>query len=321
MCYSAQVIQMARKLHRQFGLRIDYDEVERLFFRRLDDPNIVISRGFEANFTDPENDQQRRIAEAIETHRSRTATKLERDLFSQKTRLVNAERALIMKETKKAREDIRIASTKIAALTTKISDLRRSDPVPDDNRIFPFVYAGVIVKQGGENVLTPMRYHCRPAGKPAYLDRQFPGLYNARRDNLEKFWADQFGKHHAIMVAESFFENVRLHVKEHRALAPGESERNLVLQFTPEPPQPMLIACLYSHWTDPKESDLKGFAAITDEPPADIAAAGHDRCIINLRPEHVDAWLMPEGRSTEELQAILSDRAVSTYQHAALEAA
>ena len=62
MCYSAQVIQMARKLHRQLGLRIDYDEVERLFFRRLDDPGIVISRGFEANFTDPATDQQHRIA-------------------------------------------------------------------------------------------------------------------------------------------------------------------------------------------------------------------------------------------------------------------
>lgn len=321
MCYSAQVIQMARKLHRQLGLRIDYDEVEKLFFRRLDDPGIVISRGFEANFTDPSTDQQRRIAEAIEAHRARTANKLEKDLFSQKTRLSNAERSLTAKETKKAREDVRIASTKIEALTTKLSDLRRSEPVPDDNRIFPFVYAGVIVKRAGENVLTPMRYHCRPAGMPAFYDRKFPGLYNARRDNLTKFWGDQFGKNHAIMVAESFFENVRLHVKEHRALAPGEPERNLVLQFTPEPPQPMLIACLYSHWTDPKEPDLNGFAAITDEPPADVAAAGHDRCIINLRPEHVDAWLTPQGRSTEELQAILSDRAVSTYQHAELEAA
>ena len=321
MCYSAQVIQMARKLHRQLGLRIDYDEVERLFFRRLDDPGIVISRGFEANFTDPATDQQHRIANAIEEHRSRTATKLEKDLFSQKTRLVNAERSLKEKETKRAREDVRIATSKIAALTAKLADLRRSDPVPDDNRIFPFVYAGVIIRQNGENVLTPMRYHCRPAGMPAFYDRKFPGLYNARRDNLEKFWDGQFGHHHALMVAESFYENVRLHVKEHRALEPGEPERNVVLQFTPQPPQPMLIACLYSHWTDPKEPALKGFAAITDEPPADIAAAGHDRCIINLRPEHIEAWLTPEGRSAAELQALLSDRAVSTYQHAVLEAA
>jgi len=32
MCYSAQVIPMARKLKRQLGIRFDYDEVEKLFF-------------------------------------------------------------------------------------------------------------------------------------------------------------------------------------------------------------------------------------------------------------------------------------------------
>jgi putative SOS response-associated peptidase YedK len=83
----------------------------------------------------------------------------------------------------------------------------------------------------------------------------------------------------------------------------------------------MLIACLWSHWTDPNEPDLWGFAAITDEPPPDVASAGHDRCIINLRPEHVEAWLTPEKRGREELQAILSDRAVSTFEHATLKVA
>jgi hypothetical protein len=34
-------------------------------------------------------------------------------------------------------------------------------------------------------------------------------------------------------------------------------------------------------------------------PPADVAAAGHDRCIINIKPEHVEAWLTPEGRSVD----------------------
>jgi putative SOS response-associated peptidase YedK len=183
------------------------------------------------------------------------------------------------------------------------------------------VYAGVIVKQNGENLLRPMRYACRPAGKPAFYDKKFPGLYNARRDNLEKFWNEQFGHHHAVMVVESFYENVQLHVKERRELAAGETEQNIVLQFTPNPPQPMLIACLWSHWTDPHEPDLHGFAAITDEPPPDVASAGHDRCIINLRPEHVEAWLTPEKRGREELQAILSDRAVSTFEHAALKVA
>ena len=320
MCYSAQVIQVVRKLYRELGIRLDYDEAFKLFMRRLDDPTLVMSRGFEANFDEPANDQERRIKAAIDEHRSRAATKLERELFAQKTRLVNAERSLKGKETKKAREDVRIATNKIETLTTKLSDLRRNEPTAEDNRIFPMVYSGVIIRQDGQNILTPMRYFCRPAGKPAFYDKKFPGLYNARRDNLEKFWGEQFGHHHAIMVVESFYENVRLHAMEHRELRAGEDETNVVLQFTPEPAQAMFIACLWSHWTDPNEPDLRGFAAITDEPPTDVAATGHDRCIINLKAEHVEAWLTPEGRSAEELQAILSDRAMPVIQHAALAA-
>lgn len=316
MCYSAQVVQVVRKLHRELGIRLDHEEALNLFMRRLDDPSINISRGFESNFDDPASDQERRIKAAIDEHRARTGMRLEKELFSQKARLVNARRSLDEKETKKAREEVRIATNKVELLTTRLFDLRRTETAPADNRIFPMIHAGVIIEQGGRNLLTPMRYFCRPAGKPAFYDKKFPGLYNARRDNLEKFWSAQFGHHHAVMVVESFYENVALHALEHRALAPGEENRNVVLQFTPEPAQPMLIACLWSHWTDRKEADVRGFAAITDDPPADVAAAGHDRCIINLRPEHLAAWLTPEGRSTQELQAILSDRRVPVLQHA-----
>ena len=179
MCYSAQVIQMARKLHRQLGIRLDYDEIEKLFFRRLEDPALNISRGFEANFDEPATDHEQRIKGAIERYRSSVASKMEKDLFTQKTRLVAAERSLNEKETKKAREDVRISTNKIAALSAKLSRLRSSEPDEEDNRIFPFVYAGVIVNKAGQNLLTPMRYHCRPAGKPAFYYRKFPGLYNA----------------------------------------------------------------------------------------------------------------------------------------------
>jgi putative SOS response-associated peptidase YedK len=313
MCYSAQVVQVVRKLHRELGIRLDYEEAFKLFMRRLDDPSLVISRGFEANFDDPANDQERRIKAAIDEHRSKMMTKFQRDLFSQKTRLVNAERSLKEKETRKAREDVRIATAKIETLTSKLADQHRSELTAEDNRIFPMVYTGVIIKQNGQNLLTPMRYFCRPAGKPAFYDKKFPGLYNARRDNLEKFWGQQFGHHHAIMVVESFYEYVQVQTVERR--------ENVVLHFTPEPAQTMLVACLWSHWTDPSEPDIRGFAAITDEPPADVAAAGHDRCVVNLRPGHVEAWLTPENRTAEELQAILSDRAVSLFQYAAMEAA
>jgi hypothetical protein len=125
MCYSAQVSQLVRKLNRQLGLQIDYVESERLFFRRLEDPSIVISRGFEANFDDPQNDHEKRIKNAIDEHRSCQATKWEQELFAQKTRRSNAERSLKEKETKKSREDVRIATNKIETLARKLSDLRR----------------------------------------------------------------------------------------------------------------------------------------------------------------------------------------------------
>jgi putative SOS response-associated peptidase YedK len=321
MCYSAQVVQIIRKLHRELGIRLDYEEAAKLFFQRLDDPTISISRGFEANFIEPVTETGIQIQSAIREYREQSAVRLEQALFSQRTRLVNGQRSLSQKDTKKAREEVRIAGSKVAALTEKLSDLRRTEANAADNRIFPMMYAGVIVKINGKNLLTPMRYACRPAGKPASFDKKFPGLYNARRDNLERFWSDQFGRHHAVMVVESFYENVQLHASEHRELLPGESSRNVVLQFTPSPAQPLFVACLWSPWTDSSEGSLRGFAAITDDPPPDIAAAGHDRCIVNLKPEHVEAWLSPETRTRGELQELLSERAVAVFQHEALKAA
>jgi hypothetical protein len=42
----------------------------------------------------------------------------------------------------------------------------------------------VVVMEDGRRVIKPMRYQCRPAGKPAIHDAKYPGTYNARRDNL-----------------------------------------------------------------------------------------------------------------------------------------
>jgi putative SOS response-associated peptidase YedK len=76
----------------------------------------------------------------------------------------------------------------------------------------------------------------------------------------------------------------------------------------------MLIACVYSEWEGP-EGKLLSFAAVTDKPPAEVAAAGHDRMIINIKPENVQRWLTPEGRPDEELQGVLSDRQAPYYEH------
>jgi putative SOS response-associated peptidase YedK len=157
-------------------------------------------------------------------------------------------------------------------------------------------------------------YRCRRAGWPAEFDDDYPGCYSARRDNLEKFWRKQFGYSHGIMVVNAFYENVSQHKMEHRELVAGEKEKNVVLEFNPTPTQDMLIACLWSHWWGDGEPDLLSFAAITDEPPAEVAAAGHDRCITPIKLENVDAWLNPSA-DLAVMHAILDDRARPYYEH------
>jgi putative SOS response-associated peptidase YedK len=77
----------------------------------------------------------------------------------------------------------------------------------------------------------------------------------------------------------------------------------------------MAVACLWSHWQAEGEPELWSFAAITDEPPAEIAAAGHDRCIIPIKPENIDAWLNPDPENLVALYAILDDRERPYYEH------
>lgn len=70
---------------------------------------------------------------------------------------------------------------------------------------------------------------------------------------------------------------VNRHRAEGRDLNPGEEVQNQALRFDPADGEPMLVACLYSHWRAPGQPDLLSFAAITDVPPPEVAAAGHDR--------------------------------------------
>jgi len=172
-----------------------------------------------------------------------------------------------------------------------------------------------MVAERGERVIRPMRYQCRPCGKPADHDRKFPGTYNARRDNLEGYWREQFGHSHGVAVLTAFHEHVPRHAAEGRSLEPGEKESTVVLEFRPDPPQDMLVACLWSRWIGPDGEELLSFAAITDNPPPEVAAAGHDRCVIPIKPEHLDAWLNPDPANLAAQYAILDDRERPYYGH------
>lgn len=315
MCYSAQIWADYRRYVREFGAELSIKEFIDIFWRRRTDSKVKLPKAMEAGFADPANEHERQIRSLIEEFAAEQATKLEQELFKQRKRLADAERTLQTKTTKSALESKRIAADKIEWAMEKLSDLRRAEPVDEDSRIFPGHYAPVMIMENGRRVIKPMRYQCRPAGKPAFHDAKFPGTYNARRDNLEGFWKSLFGHSHGIVVVNAFYENVNRHRAEGRELGPTEKPENIVLEFRPRPTQDMLVACLWSRWTGPGEPDLLSFAAITDEPPEEVAAAGHDRCIIPIRSEHIDAWLAPDPTRLADLYAILDDRARPYFEH------
>jgi len=317
LCYSSQIRAEYTKYVRMFGADISIKEYFDIYWRRLGEPEsrIRIPKAMDFDFADPQTDEAREIKGIIDEYNRRQTTESEQELFKQRKRYADAERTLLSKPTKAAAESKRIAADKIEALLTRLADLKRTTPEERDARIFPGWYAPVLIVENGRKVVKPMRYQCRPAGKPASHDFKFPGTYNARRDNLEGFWKGQFGHTHGIAIFNAFYENVNKHRTEGRELREGETVENVILEFRPRPTQDMLVACLWSRWSAPGQSDLLSFAAITDDPPPEIAAAGHDRCIIPIKPEHVEAWLDPNPKDLAAQYAILDDRERPYYEH------
>ncbi|HEX3380138.1 MAG TPA: SOS response-associated peptidase family protein [Paraburkholderia sp.] len=315
MCYSAQILADYRRYVRMFGAQMSIHEFARLFFERAQDGQAKIPKAMEDAFSAPQSDAEREVWALIGRFRSQQTVKLEQELFKQRTRFADAERSLQTRLTKAASESKRIAQDKIERTLERLEDLGRTDAKAADSRIFPGYYAPVMVMENGQRVIKPMRYQCRLAGKPASYDTRYPGTYNARRDSLEGFWKALFGHSHGLVLASAFYENVSRAKMAGRELAPGEKDENVRLEFRPNPPHDMLVACLWSRWSGKDEPDLLSFAAITDEPPPEVAAAGHDRCIIPIKPEHVDAWLNPDPRDLGALYAILDDRDRPFYEH------
>jgi hypothetical protein len=181
MCYSAEVYAAYDKYVVLFGARMSIKEFYELFYRRGHDPEakIKVPKAMELAFAAPKTDEERAVTELIDDFNAREATRIEQELFALRKRLADAERALATKTTKAATDSKRIATDKISKAMTKLSDLQRTVLKPRDSRIFPGVYAPVMAMDAGELVVMPMRYQCRPTGKPAFYDTKYPGTYNA----------------------------------------------------------------------------------------------------------------------------------------------
>jgi putative SOS response-associated peptidase YedK len=317
VCFSAKIWADYRQYTKKFGARIDIHEFIRLLEQRIEGAKIAIPKNVTDAFKDaPQTVEERHCRDLVVQYESSEIPILEEQLFTQRRRLADAERQLLIKVTKKATEDLRIAGNKIGWLTAKLNELSAPPSPSSEARIFPGVFCPVMVMdKSGDYLIKPMRYQCRPAGKPPAYDFKYPGTYNARRDNLRGYWQAQYGSSHAVVVASAFYENVNRHRLEGRELVEGETPENVILQFAPGDGQLMQIACLWSHWSGPGQTDLLSFAAITDEPPVEVSAAGHDRCIVPLKSEHLATWLAATSPSLDDYEAVLDDRERPYYAH------
>ena len=221
MCYSAECWALYDAYVQEFDADIDIKAFWEIYLERDEKYRIrkklsdgtKIPKGVDLNFLRPKSDLERKIQDLIGEWNGRKLAESEAELTKQEARLAAAEEKLEVKETKTALNEQRIAGNKIKQMTRWIEDAKRTrhEPARDD-RIFPDWYAPVMIIEDGKKIIRPMRYHCRPAGMPASSDvtkdGRISGKYNARRDNLTRFWRKQFGHTHALMLAETFYENV-----------------------------------------------------------------------------------------------------------------
>jgi putative SOS response-associated peptidase YedK len=321
MCYSAEVESDYRAYVREFGADIDIKEFVRLYVRRAGGAAIKTPKAMDAVFTSCVPLEAAPIPDAIDQYKHDLAQALKGKLLEQRERLAKAEQALAKKLTKTAMEERRKATNLIEEYSRQIADIDRTQLSASDARIFPGWWAPVMIAKEGHRTVVPMRFRCRIPGWTAAVEKKYDGTYCVRLDKLEGSWRKLFGHRHGVIAARRFYENVWKHDMEHRELRPGELKENVRLEFQPNTGEDMYIACLWSLTKDDDGSPLLSFGVITDDPPPEIAATGHNRVPIQIKADSIDAWLSPDPKNLEAMYSILRDRPRPYYEHRILKAA
>ena len=115
------VQQNAKKLGIKFGARVETDIYEEYFKRRLKGEKLQLSPSLEFPFLQANDiNYKPDIAVTIESWYKNQLPPLYTDLIKQQERLKKAEETLSQRITKKAENEIRIASTKINVINHKI---------------------------------------------------------------------------------------------------------------------------------------------------------------------------------------------------------
>jgi len=296
MCYSALIKANLKKLSLQFHAKIDLESFSRFYAMRLKHPELKSPFGLDRYFVLSQDREEQRLAPLIrEFHQQEAAQN--RALITQAEKEI---KELAFKPTAANRKKIEARERRIIKLKGKLDpSFDRISPL--DERIYPGSFAPVVLAEGEERRLLPMRYRVR---RPDGGEIPFKyNVFNARRDSLlsAPTWKPLFGHTHALFPFVRFYEWVE------------RSEKKMEIAFSPSERGLMWAASLYCPPKNPGMLPYASFAMVTDAPPQEVAAAGHDRCPIFLRSDAINAWLHPKGQTKEFLLSLLDKKEKTFY--------
>ncbi|MGE3263123.1 MAG: SOS response-associated peptidase family protein [Bacteriovoracia bacterium] len=313
MCYSTMVERDIRKLERQYGAKIAYDSFREIYQMRGMNRDLRIPKGLDAFFQNIESPVSDEIRNLIVEHEKYVAEKRKSEIAATEKEIQELESKIKKKPTKTAEKDLGVKTRKLESLLKKnaASELPKiSNSLQGTYRIYPFDFVPVVQLENGKRIVRPMRYRVLPKSGVEIPSKY--NLFNARRDSIfhetkpgerDKIWKSMIGETHAVFPFVRFYEWVE-----------GENGKSVEIFFTAKGFDSMWSAALFEETKTPYGL-VRSFAMVTDDPPPEVRAAGHDRCPVFLQPDAVDLWLDPDGKTLKQLEALLDKKQDTYFNH------
>jgi putative SOS response-associated peptidase YedK len=303
MCYSAMVKRDLDKIAREFGAAIDTDAFIRLYMAREKDLSLKIPYGMDRYFIEKGGATGRTIEKSIKAYKVMEDARKKQELEDLEAEIKEIEARLKVKVTKTHQKALDVKGRKREKLLAKAESAVATSETKDSYRIYPFYFSPVIMVEKTARIITPMRYRILPRTGVEIPSKY--NVFNARRDSLleARTWKQTFSKQHAIFPFVKFYEWVE------------QKARKVEISFSPDGFESMWAASLFEEYKSPTSGLIRSFAMVTDDPPKEVAAAGHDRCPVFIEQSKMDDWLNPEGQSLKTLDALLDHKQKTYYSH------
>lgn len=313
MCYSTMVERDIRKLERQYGAKIDYDSFLQTYQMRSQNHDLKIPNGLDDFFHSVETPVSKEIRSLQREHEKYLAEERRLEIATTEKEIKELETKIGKKPTKTAQHKLGVKQRKLNSLLKKEATsgiAKLSNGTEGTYRIYPFDLVPVVQLEKGKRIVRPMRYRILPKSGVEIPSKY--NLFNARRDSIfhetkpgerDKIWKSMIGETHAVFPFVRFYEWVE-----------GKNGKSVEIFFTAKGFDSMWSAALFEETKTPFGL-VRSFAMVTDDPPPEVRAAGHDRCPVFLQNEAVDLWLEPKGKSLNQLDALLDQKQETYFNH------